>query len=136
MWFRFHRVFNETAIENFRRNLNCNRAFEVHENPIYQILVSHTVKFIYGQKQRQLMDLCSSKFQLHVVAGMIVNKTWAREPQNHNDHFSISFSSSHYVGSPNDDEKIDTLIGNMLAQIAEEVTDRDEEDGLVMMEMD
>lgn len=118
-------VFNKTAIENFSRNLKCNCVFEVHENQIYQILVSHTVKFIYGQKQRQLMDLCSSKFQLHVVAGMIVNKAWVREPQNHDDHFSISFSSSYYVGSPNGDEKIDTLAGNMLVQIAEEVTYRD-----------
>lgn len=55
---------------------------------------------------------------------MIVNMTWVREPQDRDDHCSISFSSSYYAASPNGDEKIDTLIGNMLAQIAEEVTDR------------
>ncbi|KAK4858410.1 hypothetical protein QYF36_015936 [Acer negundo] len=51
--------------------------------------------------------------------------TWAREPQNAADHCSNFIGGSYFVGPPNGDEKIDSLVGCMLAKIAEEVTDRD-----------
>ncbi|KAK2641061.1 hypothetical protein Ddye_022824 [Dipteronia dyeriana] len=118
-------VFNQTAIEGFGGNLSCNRVFEADENSIYLIVFSYTVMFLVGQKQREMMDLCSGKFQLKIFGNITVNMTWAREPQNAADHCSNFIGGSYYVGPPNGDEKIDSLVGYMLAKIAEEVTDRD-----------
>ncbi|KAI9198702.1 hypothetical protein LWI28_020824 [Acer negundo] len=118
-------IFNQTAIEGFGGNLSCNRILEAEENSIYHIVFSHTVMFIVAQKQRQMMDLCNGKFQLEIFGNMTVNMTWAREPQNAADHCSNFVGGSYYVGPPNGDEKIDSLVGCMLAKIAEEVTDRD-----------
>ncbi|KAK4848845.1 hypothetical protein QYF36_018027 [Acer negundo] len=81
--------------------------------------------FLVGQKQREMMDLCNGKFQLEIFGNMTVNMTWAREPQNAADHCSNFIGWSYYVGPSNGDEKIDSLVGYMLAKIAEEVTDRD-----------
>ncbi|KAK0604379.1 hypothetical protein LWI29_015074 [Acer saccharum] len=117
-------VFNQTAIEGFGENLSCNRVFEADENSIYHIVFSYTVMFLVGQKQRKMMDMCNGKFQLEIFGNMTVNMTWAREPQKPTDHCS-NFISGSYVGPPNGNEKIDSLVGYMLAKIAEEVTDRD-----------
>ncbi|KAL5766346.1 hypothetical protein ACOSP7_016963 [Xanthoceras sorbifolium] len=118
-------VFNKTALEGFGGNLNCNRVFEVDENCVYHILFSHTVMFLDEQKQRELLDLCSGKFQLEIFGKMTVNMTWARESQNADDHCSGFIHTGYYGGPPNGDEKIDSLVGYVLETIADEVTDHD-----------
>ncbi|XP_031277227.1 uncharacterized protein LOC116135651 [Pistacia vera] len=115
-------VFNKTAVEGSGGRLNCTRVFDVDENRIYHILFSYSVMFFEGQQQREFTDWCSGKFQL---PGMMVSMTWAREPQIAADQCSISFRRSSYLGPPNGDEKIDSLVGHMVAKIAEEVTDQD-----------
>ncbi|KAI9196294.1 hypothetical protein LWI28_022703 [Acer negundo] len=81
--------------------------------------------FLVGQKQREMMNLCNEKLQLEIFGNMTVNMTWAKEPQNVADHCSNFIGGSYYLGPPNGEEKIDSLVGYMLAKIAEEVTDRD-----------
>ncbi|KAJ0083796.1 hypothetical protein Patl1_29440 [Pistacia atlantica] len=115
-------VFNKTAVEGSAGRLNCTRVFDVNENRIYHILFSYSVMFFEGQQQREFTDWCSGKFQL---PGMMVSMTWAREPQIAADQCSISFRRSSYLGPPNGDEKIDSLVGHMVAKIAEEVTNQD-----------
>ncbi|BBH02315.1 Protein kinase superfamily protein, partial [Prunus dulcis] len=78
-----------------------------------------------SKEQRQLMDMCSGRFQLEVFAGLKVNILWARAPQNAADQCSMLFHGNSYLGPPNGDEKVDSLVGYMLANVAEEVTNQD-----------
>ncbi|KAI5334848.1 hypothetical protein L3X38_024981 [Prunus dulcis] len=118
-------VFNKSSIKGFDGNLNCHWLFEVNDNSIYHIVFSYTVMFLDSKEQRQLMDMCSGRFQLEVFAGLKVNILWARAPQNAADQCSMLFHGNSYLGPPNGDEKVDSLVGYMLANVAEEVTNQD-----------
>lgn len=118
-------VFNKTGV--IGRNLSCDGGsmFERDENGVYLILFSHTVMFLDGQKQRELMDLCSGKFEVELFGGSRVNLSWVREPQNDDDQCSQFVHGSSFVASPNGDVKVDSLVGYVVGKIADEVTDKD-----------
>ncbi|KAK9274295.1 hypothetical protein L1049_019109 [Liquidambar formosana] len=118
-------VFNKTSIDGFGGNLSCNGVFGVKDSSIYYVVFSHTVKFLDRREQRELINLCSGNFETEVSTGVMVRFAWARAPQNAADQCSTFFHGSFYLGPPNGDEKIDSLVGYMLAKIAEEVTNPD-----------
>ncbi|CAL5358029.1 unnamed protein product [Camellia sinensis] len=118
-------VFNKTSIDEFGGNLTCTGVFEVNDRTIYHVLFSHSVNFQHGENQRKLMELCRGDFAVPVSADVDVKMAWARAPQNPNDQCSTFFRGDYYLGPPNGDEKIDSLVGYILSNIAEKVTNRD-----------
>ncbi|KAJ9172251.1 hypothetical protein P3X46_015512 [Hevea brasiliensis] len=122
-----HSVFNKTLIDAFRGNLNCSEAFEVNENSIFHIVFSHTVIFLDGKEQTELMVSCSGNLQVEAFAGVNVTLRWARAPQKDAsvDQCLRFLQGKSYLGPPNGDEKIDSLVGYILAKITEGVTNHD-----------
>lgn len=118
-------AFNKSSTEGFGKNLNCTRVFEANELGIYQVLFSYTVMFLDRKEQWELMGMCNGKFEVKASEGVTVNVAWARAPQNALDQCSLFFRGDSYLGPPNGDEKIDSLVGYVLVNIAEEVTNGD-----------
>ncbi|KAA8549852.1 hypothetical protein F0562_001536 [Nyssa sinensis] len=118
-------VFSKTSIDGFGGNLTCTQLFEVNDSTIYHVVFSPMVTFLSGKEQMELMFLCSGNFPVEVSAGKNVKMAWARPQQTPGDQCLTFFQGDYYRGPPNDDEKIDSLVGFMLAKIAEEVTNPD-----------
>ncbi|GFZ20641.1 hypothetical protein Acr_28g0013460 [Actinidia rufa] len=84
--------------------------------------------FYVGSQLNMTMDRADwnrGNFAVEVFAGVNVTMAWARAPQKPSDQCSTFFRGDHYLGPPNGDEKIDSLVGYVLGNIAEEVTNRD-----------
>ncbi|KAF8403605.1 hypothetical protein HHK36_011709 [Tetracentron sinense] len=119
-------VFNQTSIDGLGGNLSCTQVFKISENTIYHVMFSKRVMFTDAPEQRELIDMCSGNFEgVKVFEGKMVKMVWARAPQKADDQCSWIFNGPSYLGPPNRDEKIDSLVGYTLAKIAEEVTNRD-----------
>ena len=118
-------VFNKTYIDGYGGKLNCTQVFEVNDNTIYHVLFSKHVMFLDSKEQRELMDKCSGNLMVELSTGKTVKMVWAREPQTAGDQCSTFFQGNFYLGSPNRDERIDSLVNHMLANIAQEATNKD-----------
>ncbi|PON97612.1 Phosphate-induced protein [Trema orientale] len=118
-------VFNRNSTQGFGKNLSCTRVFKANEYGIYQVVFSSTVMFLYSKEQLDLMGMCNGKYEVKVSEGVTVNVTWARAPQNSLDQCSLFFRGDSYLGPPNGDEKIDSVVAYLLANVAEEVTNGD-----------
>ena len=81
--------------------------------------------FLDSKEQRELMDKCSGNLMVELSTGKTVKMVWAREPQIAGDQCSTFFQGNFYLGSPNRDERIDSLVNHMLANIAQEATNKD-----------
>lgn len=126
-------VFN-IAKSAFNRNssegsggkiLNCTKPFEMNEYGIYHVVFSYTAMFFDSAEQMKFLDYCSGKFAVEVSGGIVVNMVWEREPQNSADICSMLLDGKSYLGPPNGNEKIDSLVGYVLGNTAEEVTNGD-----------
>ncbi|KAH7542207.1 hypothetical protein FEM48_Zijuj02G0048800 [Ziziphus jujuba var. spinosa] len=104
--------------------LSCTRPFEMNKYGIYHVVFSYTAMFFDSPEQWKFMD-CSGKFAIEASAGMMVNVVWQREPQNAADICSMLFNGKSYLGPPNGNEKIDSLVGYVLGNTAVEVTNGD-----------
>ncbi|KAF3454302.1 hypothetical protein FNV43_RR04749 [Rhamnella rubrinervis] len=120
-------AFNKTSREVFKslNYLNCTRPFKVNENGIYHVVFSYHVKFFEGMEEKEFMDTCSGKFTAEVSAGVMVNMLWERAPQDADDICSELLRGKSSLGPPNGDEKIDSLVGYVLGNTAEEVINGD-----------
>ncbi|CAK9184385.1 unnamed protein product [Ilex paraguariensis] len=120
-------VFNETYMDKFGGNLTCNRIFDVNDNNIYHVVISQNVKFLERDTEQTDMEyMCNGDFPVAVSAGVSVKMAWSRAPQALvDDQCSTFFNGSRYLGPPNGDVRIDSLVGYMLGKIADDVTNRD-----------
>lgn len=118
-------LFNKTAIERFGGNLTCTQVFDVDDNSIYHVLFSDSVMFLDTKEQMDLTRSCSGDLGELETGGVNVKMVWSRTPQNDDSQCSMFFEGKYYLGPPNGDHKIDSLVGFMLAKIADEVTNRD-----------
>ncbi|XP_031402372.1 receptor-like protein kinase 7 isoform X2 [Punica granatum] len=117
-------AFNRTSVDGFG-SLTCNQFFHVDENSFYHVLFSNTVTFLEGTEQRKFTDMCSGNFPVEVTKDQPVSVLWARAPMEADDQCSVLLHGSLYKGPPNGNEKVDSLVGNLLGKIAEEVTNQD-----------
>ena len=118
-------VFNKTYIDGYGGKLNCTQVFEVNDNTIYHVLFSKHVMFLDSKEQRKLVTMCSGNLMVELSTGKTVKMVWTREPQIAGDQRSTFFQGNFYLGSPNRDERIDSLVNHMLANIAQEATNKD-----------
>lgn len=120
-------AFNRTSREVLKsvNYLNCTRPFKPNENGIYHVVFSYHVKFFEGKEEKKFRDTCSGKFTAEVSAGVMVNMLWERAPQDADDICSVLLRGKSSLGPPNGDEKIDSLVGYVLGNTAEEVTNGD-----------
>ncbi|KAM3740439.1 hypothetical protein ACB098_08G098900 [Castanea mollissima] len=117
-------VFNKTYIDGYGGKLNCTQVFEVNDNTIYHFLFSKHVMFLDSKEQRELMDKCSGNLMVELSTGKTEKMVWARERQIAGDQCSTFLQGDFYLGLPNRDERIDSLVNHMLANIAQEATNK------------
>lgn len=116
-------VFNQSLIsKSTGLNLTCTRAFEANESTIYFTMFSHAVKFSDREEEKELMDSCTGDF---MIPEGEVKMGWVRAPQNEGDQCSMFLRGDDYVGPPNGDQRIDSLVGFVLAKITEVATNGD-----------
>ena len=118
-------AFNETLRRGLGKNLSCTRAFKVSEFGVYHVVFSNTVTFFESKGQWEFLEMCRGMFEMEVFEGVKVNMRWAKSPQEDQDQCLIFFRGNSYLGPPNGDEKIDSLVGHVLASVAEEATNGD-----------
>lgn len=71
------------------------------------------------------MDKCCGNLMVELSTGKTVKMVWAREPQIVGDQCSTILKGKFYLGSPNHDERIDSLVNHMLANLTQETTNKD-----------
>lgn len=97
----------------------------MNDNTIYHVLFSKHVMFLDSREQRKLVNMCNGNLMVELSIGKTMKIVWEREPQSAGDQCSMFFQVNFYLGLPNRDEKIDSLVNYMLANIAQEVTNKD-----------
>ncbi|KAJ0978856.1 hypothetical protein J5N97_014330 [Dioscorea zingiberensis] len=122
-------VFNQSSIAETQGNITCMHPFNFSSNSIHLMLVSQNVYFLDGVGESEMIYRC--KGDLEVVVNMNKNErnkvkvSWISEPQDEDDRCSWRLDSKLYLGPPNGDERMDVLIGNTVAKVADEVTNGD-----------
>ncbi|KAJ8751248.1 hypothetical protein K2173_016429 [Erythroxylum novogranatense] len=105
-------VFNQSLIDSSGGGFTYDRAFEVNGSSIYLTLFS--LMFVDGKNQAELMSSCIGNILLEVSAGVNVSLAWARAPQRIIDQCSIFLRGTSYLGPPNGNPRIDSVVGYAL----------------------